>query len=73
MQNNHSIKLYARSRYWYGARGNILTMELVNGKIQDIPGVAETETLISLEESFSREIPVEQKAIIDNENSFKEE
>ena len=42
--------------------------ELVNGKIQDIPGVAGTETLISLEESFSREIPVEQKAIIANED-----
>ena len=55
------------------ARDNEHLMELVNGKIQDIPGVAETETLISLEESFSREIPVEQKTIINNEDSFKEE
>ena len=49
------------------ARDNEHLMELVNGKLQEIPGVAETETLISLEESFSREIPVEQKSIIVNE------
>ena len=36
-------------------------MEVVNSKIQEIPGVAETETLISLEESFAREIPIQQQ------------
>ena len=50
------------------ARDNEHLMELVNGKLQEIPGVAETETLISLEESFSREIPVEQKSIIVNDD-----
>ena len=50
------------------ARDNEHLMELVNGKLQEIPGVAETETLISLEESFSREIPVEQKSIIANDD-----
>lgn len=44
------------------ARDNEHLMELVNGRIQEIPGVCETETLISLEESFSREIPIEKKA-----------
>lgn len=31
-------------------------MELLNNKIQNIPGVTETETLISLEQSINREI-----------------
>ena len=44
------IKLYARD--------NQHLMELLNGKIQHIPGVTETETLISLEMSMNREIPV---------------
>ncbi|MDR1675491.1 MAG: Lrp/AsnC ligand binding domain-containing protein [Tannerella sp.] len=43
------IKLYARD--------NEHLMELLNGKIQEIPGVTETETLISLCESLKREIP----------------
>lgn len=43
------IKLYARD--------NEHLMELLNGKIQEIPGVTETETLISLRESLKREIP----------------
>ena len=44
------IKLYARD--------NQHLMELLNDKIQHIPGVAATETLISLEMSMNREIPV---------------
>lgn len=33
-------------------------MELLNTKIQEIPGVTETETLISLSQSIRREIPI---------------
>ena len=33
-------------------------MDLLNSRIQEIPGVVSTETLISLEQSFSRQIPV---------------
>ena len=44
------IKLYARD--------NQHLMELLNGRIQHIPGVMATETLISLEESFSRALPI---------------
>jgi len=34
-------------------------MELLNNKIQEIPGVVSTETLMSLEERIQREIPIE--------------
>ena len=44
------IKLYARD--------NEHLMELLNGKIQTIPGVKGTETLISLDHSIVREMPV---------------
>ena len=44
------IKLYARD--------NQHLMELLNGRIQHIPGVMATETLITLEESFSRALPI---------------
>ncbi|MGM9868049.1 MAG: Lrp/AsnC family transcriptional regulator [Sodaliphilus sp.] len=44
------IKLYARD--------NQHLMELLNDKIQHIAGVTATETLISLEKSIGREIPV---------------
>ncbi len=43
------IKLYARD--------NQHLMELLNGRIQHIPGVMATETLISLHESISRSVP----------------
>ena len=36
-------------------------MELLNDKIQNIHGVVSTETLISLEQSMNREIPVMKK------------
>ena len=44
------IKLYARD--------NQHLMELLNGKIQHIPGVMATETLISLEQSLIRQVPI---------------
>ncbi len=44
------IKLYARD--------NEQLMTLINDKIQAIAGVVSTETLISLEQSMKREIPV---------------
>ena len=43
------VKLYARN--------NEHLMELLNGRIQAIPGVTETETLIALRESLKREVP----------------
>lgn len=43
------VKLYARD--------NEHLMNLLNEKIQEIPGVTETETMISLRESLKREIP----------------
>ena len=44
------VKLYARD--------NEHLMQLLNGKIQSIKGVLSTETLISLEQSIKREIPI---------------
>ncbi|MCQ2127313.1 MAG: Lrp/AsnC ligand binding domain-containing protein [Bacteroidaceae bacterium] len=40
------------------ARDNSHLMELINGKIQEISGVTATETLISLDESIKKEVPV---------------
>ena len=34
-------------------------MDLLNSKIQEIPGVTATETLISLEQSIKKEIPIQ--------------
>lgn len=45
------IKLYARD--------NQHLMELLNDKIQMIHGVVATETLISLDQSMNREIPIQ--------------
>ena len=44
------VKLYVRD--------NEQLMDLLNRPLQHIPGVASTETLISLEQSIKREIPV---------------
>ena len=44
------IKLYVRD--------NEQLMELLNTQLQSIHGVVSTETLISLEQSIKREIPV---------------
>ena len=40
------------------AKDNEQLMDLLNNKIQSIPGLASTETLISLEQSIKREIPI---------------
>lgn len=54
------IKLYARD--------NQQLMELLNNRLQSIPGVVSTETLISLEQSFKRDIPVHEDATDDEDD-----
>lgn len=44
------IKLYARD--------NAHLMELLNNKLQEIPGVIATETLISLKQDIKKEVPI---------------
>lgn len=44
------IKLYARD--------NEHLMELLNNRIQEIPGVVATETMISLSQSLKRKVPI---------------
>lgn len=44
------VKLYCH--------GSEHLMELLNGRIQEIDGVVSTETLICLEETFSRPVPI---------------
>lgn len=45
------VKLYAKD--------NEQLMNLINERLQSIPGVVSTETLISLEQSIRRDIPIE--------------
>lgn len=45
------IKLYARD--------NAHLMDLLNNKIQEVPGVIATETLISLNQSIKKEVPIQ--------------
>lgn len=40
------------------ARDNEHLMDLLNNKLQEIPGVIATETLISLEQSIRKEVPI---------------
>ena len=40
------------------ARDNEHLMDLLHNKMQEIPGVTATETLISLEQSIKKEIPI---------------
>ena len=40
------------------SRDNEHLKELLNGKIQQIPGVTSTETMISLEQSIARNVPI---------------
>ena len=40
------------------ARDKEHLMDLLNNKMQEIPGVTATETLISLEQSIKKEIPI---------------
>lgn len=44
------------------ATDNEHLMELLNHRLQEIPGVIATETLISLEQSIKREIPILRKS-----------
>lgn len=44
------VKLYARD--------NSHLMELLNNRLQEIPGVVSTETLISLKQSIKKEVPI---------------
>ena len=58
------VKLYARD--------NAHLMELLNDKLQEIPGVVSTETLISLRQSIKKELPIgsaqaEQKPTIEED------
>ena len=41
------------------ARDNEHLMDLLNNKLQEIPGVNATETLISLDQSIKKEVPIE--------------
>ena len=41
----------------------IVECHLLNSKIQEIPGVTATETLISLEQSIKKEIPIQKKNV----------
>lgn len=43
------------------ARDNEQLMDLLNNRLQGIPGVVSTETLICLEQSIKRELPVKNK------------
>jgi len=45
------VKLYARD--------NEHLMDLLNNRIQDIPGVVSTETMISLSQGVKRQIPID--------------
>lgn len=45
------IKLYAHNA--------VHLMELLNGRIQEIPGVSNTQTLTSLDQRIKRTIPIE--------------
>ncbi len=45
------------------ARDNEHLMQLINDYIQQIHGVVSTETLISLDQSLNREIPIDKKEI----------
>lgn len=50
------VKLYAKD--------NEQLMDLLNNQMQQIPGVVATETLISLEQSIKREIPIVSKSVV---------
>ena len=53
------IKIYAKNNHHLlSVIHDKHLMELLNSKIQEIPGVTATETLISLRQSVKREIPI---------------
>ena len=41
------------------SRDNEHLMDILNSRIQEIPGVTATETMISLEQSIKKEIPIQ--------------
>ncbi|MBQ3908582.1 MAG: Lrp/AsnC ligand binding domain-containing protein, partial [Bacteroidaceae bacterium] len=45
------------------ARDNAHLMELLNNRLQEIPGVTATETLISLRQSIKKEVPIGAQAV----------
>ena len=49
------VKLYAKD--------NEQLMDLLNNQLQGISGVVSTETLISLEQSIKREIPIAEELL----------
>lgn len=53
------------------ARDNEQLMELLNGKLQSIPGVMATETLISLEQSIRREIKVNPADMMEETKKYR--
>ncbi len=53
------------------SRDNEHLRDLLNNKIQEIPGVTSTETMISLEQSIQRTIPISTECDIeDNEKEI---
>lgn len=54
------------------ARDNAHLMELLNGSIQEIPGVISTETLISLQQSIKKEVPIGQQHAESQPNLIEE-
>lgn len=52
------------------SKDNEHLMELLNDRIQQIPGVTATETLISLDQSVKREIPIEFDGMSNTEDTF---
>jgi Lrp/AsnC family transcriptional regulator for asnA, asnC and gidA len=51
------VKLYARD--------NDHLMELINSRIQEIPGVTTTETMISLRQDIKRDVPVDESLMVE--------
>ncbi len=45
------VKIYAKS--------NVHLKSILHDKLQSIPGISSTETIISLDESFKRQLPIE--------------
>lgn len=55
------------------ARDNEHLMDLLNNKIQEIPGVVATETMISLSQSVKREVPIVKNSDLDEDDDSLED
>lgn len=55
------------------ARDNEHLMDLLNNKIQEIPGVVATETMISLSQSIKREVPIVKNSDLDEDDDSLED